>query len=267
MKKKAAFELVSGYEVDQMEIESYKAEGWLLLPNLLNEIATRTAREDLHRIMNDLGVSDAALCNSTGTRSKLLQTAQYLNGSSIDKLVNSSRLRALAEQLLEAEATLYYSFTAVKSGGGGGKFHFHQDNNYTRFANGLGGVNIWFALVDMTPENGCLCIKPRSHLNGTIQSQNAGEGDHHQSLGEHIGTYLPVRMRAGDAVAFSRLTVHGSGANHTDQPRFAYSVHFHRDDTIAVWDGQEPRLLKAHPRWNTSGVDAIVPDANEKEPR
>lgn len=266
MKDKAEFETVSKYDLDQMEIESYKSEGWILLPNLLNDLATAAARADLHRIMNDLGVSDSALCNSTGARSKLLQTAQYLNGSTIDKLVNSSRLRALAEQLLEAESSLYYSFTAVKSGGGGGKFHFHQDNNYTRFANGLGGVNIWVALVDMTPENGCLCIKPRSHLDGTIQSKNAGDGDHHQSLGDDIGTYLPVRMRAGDAVAFSRLTVHGSGANRTDQPRYAYSVHYHRDDTMAVWDDREPRLLKDHPRWDTRGVEVIELDENEREP-
>ena len=266
MKGEAALEVVSDYELDPMEIKFYKDEGWLLLPNLLSDLVTRAASRDVHQIMNDLGVPDAALSNATGTQSKLLQTAQYLNGSNIDKLVNSRRLHALAEQLLEAESSLYYSFTAVKSGGGGGKFHFHQDNNYTQFVDGLGGVNIWFALVDMTPENGCLCIKPRTHLNGTIQSQNAGEGDHHQSLGEDIGTYLPVRMRAGDAVAFSRLTVHGSGANRTDQPRYAYSVHFYRDDTTASSDGQEPRLLKAHPRWDTSGLDAIVPDANEKEP-
>lgn len=73
-------------------------------------------------------------------------------------------------------------------------------------------------------------------------------------------------MRAGDAVAFSRLTVHGSGANRTGQPRFGYSVHFYRDDTMASWDGQTPRRLKDHPRWDTSGTDKIVPDEGETEP-
>lgn len=255
-----------GYELSPMEIKSYKEEGWLLLPDMLDAHSSDAARQDVHHIVNALGTSDADLKKASGVSSKLLQTGQYVRGSMLDKLVNSASLNAVANQLLGGDSSLYFSFTAVKSGGGGGQFHFHQDNNYTQFTDGLGGINFWFALVDMTPENGCLCVKPRSHLDGTLTSANAGEGDHHQSLGDDIGTYLPVRMRAGDAIAFSRLTVHGSGANITNDPRYGYSVHFYRDDVMARWDGEEPRLLKGNPRWDTSGVDKIVRDENEKEP-
>ena len=55
-------------------------------------------------------------------------------------------------------------------------------------------------------------------------------------------------MRAGDAIAFSRLTLHGSGANETDEPRVAYAIQFHRDDVSATFDG-ETKLLKERPRW------------------
>lgn len=254
------------YVLDPMEIKSYKEEGWLLLPNMLDAMSTEAARGNVREILHGFGTSDVELKQAAGVQSKLLQTGQYLNGTTIDRLVNSERLNSVAAQLLGGEANLYFSFTAVKSGGGGGKFHFHQDNNYTQFTDGLSGINIWFALVDMTPENGCLCIQPRSHLDGTLTSENAGQGDGHRSLGDDIGTYLPVRMRAGDAVAFSRLTVHGSGANKTRDPRFGYSIHYYRDDVMARWDGQEPRRLKEHPRWDTSGVDKITRDGNVVEP-
>ena len=64
-------------------------------------------------------------------------------------------------------------------------------------------------------------------------------------------------MRPGDAVAFSRLTLHGSGTNHTNEPRLAYAVQFHRDDVTAVWDNQAPRLLKGANRWKTGPVEQI----------
>jgi 2-oxoglutarate-dependent dioxygenase len=65
-------------------------------------------------------------------------------------------------------------------------------------------------------------------------------------------------MRPGDAIAFSRLTLHGSGANNTNEPRVAYAVQFHRDDVEATWDG-ETRLLKTQQRWGVAPVDEITP--------
>ena len=69
---------------------------------------------------------------------KLKQTHEYLEGSALDGFVNSPGLLSLAEQLMEGSSTLYLPFTAVKSPGGG-RFHFHQDNQYTRFD----GPGIW----------------------------------------------------------------------------------------------------------------------------
>jgi ectoine hydroxylase-related dioxygenase (phytanoyl-CoA dioxygenase family) len=71
--------------------------------------------------------------------------------------------------------------------------------------------------------------------------------------------FLPVRMRAGDAVAFTRLTVHGSGENRTPDPRVAYAVQFYRDDAEAVWDNKPPRRLKGANRWSVTPVDRITP--------
>ena len=132
----------------------------------------------------------------------------------------------------------------VKSGGGGGQFHVHQDNQYTRFDGP--GINIWIAISPMTPENGCLQVVPKSHLSGTIQSIENPDGDGHQTIAGEVSRSLPVRMNAGDAIAFSRLTLHGSGPNTTDEARIAYAVQFHRDDVRATPKGQpdiEPYLL------------------------
>jgi 2-oxoglutarate-dependent dioxygenase len=71
-------------------------------------------------------------------------------------------------------------------------------------------------------------------------------------------------MRPGDCVAFSRLTVHGSGPNVSNEPRVAYAVQFHRDDVNYSLDGgQTWTFLKDNPRWKTGPVDAISVPKNK----
>ena len=65
-------------------------------------------------------------------------------------------------------------------------------------------------------------------------------------------------MRPGDCVAFTRLTVHGSGSNSLPLPRIAYAVQFNRDDVN--WLDRETdtwKPLKQFPRWKTGPVQTI----------
>lgn len=247
---------VAALTLDANEIKFYKEEGYLYLPGLVGEADAAMMRGQVIDTMLALGMKREQLNKAVTAADKLRQTTQYLRDSALDALVNSSCLCGIASQLMEGASSLYMPFTAVKSGGGGGRFHFHQDNQYTRFEGP--GLNIWFALNPMTPDNGCLQVVPRSHLRGTLESDDAGDGDAHRKTKIEPADFLPVRMRAGDAIAFSRLTVHGSGPNVTNEPRVAFAVQFHRDDVYAVWEGQR-RLLKGSNRWPTGPVDRITP--------
>lgn len=227
------------------EIRFYKEEGYLLLPGLLSEADAAALRREVRDIMDQIGLP----------LTKLKQTTEYLADSALDALVNSEALRAVAAQLLGGPSRLYMPFTAVKSGGGGGRFHFHQDNQYTTFDGP--GINLWIALQPMTPDNGCLQVVPRSHRDGTLPSTLSGDGDSHKKVTFEPTAFLPVRMRAGDCIAFSRLTVHGSGPNTTDEPRVAYAVQFHRDD-VRIRQEDRWELLKDNPRYRTGPVAAIT---------
>lgn len=220
------------------EVNFYRREGYLQIPGMLSSRHAETLRLEVMEIMRQLGGYEG---------SKLKQTPEYLENSALDRFINGDALRGIAEQLMGGPSTLYLPFTAVK-GPGGGLFHFHQDNNYTQFDGP--GINLWFALVDMSPENGCLMIIPRSHAQGTLESENAGDGDAHRKVKFEPDDFLPVRMRAGDCVAFSRLTVHGSGANRTQQPRVGYAVQFHRNDVrfLDRDSGKHKLLLDSSPQ-------------------
>lgn len=202
------------------ELSFYRQQGYLQIPGLLSAETAQQLCQEVLDIMRVIGDMDG---------SKLKQTPEYLAGTRLDQFINSDALNELAAQLLGGSCSIYLPFTAVK-GSGGGTFHFHQDDNYTRFEDGMLGINFWFALTDMSPENGCLMIAPASHLAGQLESEDASEGDHHRKVRVEPADFLPIRMRAGDCVAFSRLTVHGSGPNNTPDPRVAYAVQFFRDD-------------------------------------
>lgn len=227
------------------EARFYQEEGYLLIPGLIQPDAVASLRAEVKHIMDEIQV---------GT-TKLHQTTEYLRGSALASFVNSENLIGVASHLMGGKAHLYMPFTAVKTPGGG-RFHFHQDNQYTRHDGP--SINCWFALTDMTPENGCLQVVPRSHLKGTLGAKNNPDGDGHQMVDWEPSDFLPIRMHAGDCIAFSRLTVHGSGANTTDETRWAYAVQMHREDTN--WrqpDGSWLPLID-HPRFpNIHGVDKI----------
>jgi hypothetical protein len=240
-------------QLTHQEIQIYWYEGYLVIPGLIkNEYIARLS-DEIRDIMEITGPGP----------SKLRQTTQYLAGSVLDQLINSRELKQLASSLMGGPSTLYMPFTAVKSANGGGKFHFHQDNQYTEFDGP--GINFWFALSAMSPENGCLQIVPGSHMQGTFRAIESGDGDQHKKVEEDPVDFLPLQMRPGDCVAFSRLTLHGSGANRSEEDRIAYAVQFHRDDVKARWGGDDWVLLKQKPRWPTRAVPRIT-SPGEKQP-
>lgn len=229
------------------EIAKYNSDGYVLFRELVSSEHAALLREEVMKIVEVIGLG----------HTKLRQTAQYLKDSLLAEYVQSSTLKSLAAALFGARAYLYLPFTAVKSGGGGGRFHFHQDGNYTKYVRGA-GVNFWMALDPMRGENGGLRIVPGSHLKGELAAESAGDGDAHRKVSFEPANSQLLEMEPGDCVAFNRWTVHGSGPNQTESHRVAYAVQFHSEDAARMVDDVERRLLD-HPRFTDIwGVDEIV---------
>lgn len=250
-------EILRYCQLSAKEINFYHTFGYLMLPGLISrDLASRLAEEVL-QVMEGIGVSRESLTRASTSKDKLRQSSQYLAGTAMASLIHSDGLLEIATRLMGGPSTLYLPFTAVKSGGGGGRFHFHQDNQYTRFDGP--GINIWFALGEMRPENGCLQVAPASHLQGTFDPVESEDRDGHRTVAVEPEDFLPIRMMPGDAIAFTRLTLHGSGANSAAQPRLGYAVQFHRDDVRATRDGEDIGLLKENPRFSIQPVESISP--------
>ncbi|HVX47368.1 MAG TPA: phytanoyl-CoA dioxygenase family protein, partial [Mycobacteriales bacterium] len=244
-------------QLTDSEVRFYQDQGYLCLPGLVRADAVEALRAEVFEVLTAAGIRVEGLSRASSTADKLRQVSTYRAGSMLDALINGPAMLAVASRLIGGSAVRYLPFTAVKSGGGGGPFHFHQDNNYTRHDPALGSINIWVALQDMTPQNGCLQIVPRSHL-GQLDSRTSDDGDTHRQVEVDPLTCLPIRMRAGDAVAFTRWTVHGSGPNTTAEPRVGYALQYHRDD-VRGYDAESSqwRLLAETPRSDTAPVATL----------
>lgn len=246
--------VINPIELTDGEVRFYQTEGYLVLPGFVRAEEVDALREEVFDVLEANGVSREQLSKATDSKDKLRQCSQYLAGSRLDALINSPATLAVASRLIGGKAYRYLPFTAVKSAGGGGAFDYHQDNNYTNHDPAVGSINIWVSLVDMTPQNGCLEVVPRSHLNGQIPSRDVGDG--HRMLDVDPLTLLPVRMNAGDAIAFTRWTVHGSGKNTTNEPRVAYALQYHRED-VKWRDGDTWKPLVETRRFQTLPVTKL----------
>ena len=239
--------------ITDQEVRFYQNEGYLVLPGLIEPAMVQAIRDELFSVIRDQGVDPESFKKASSTADKLRQYGQYYVGGLIEAMIFSPRILAVAEKVMGGPSTTYLPFSAIKAGGGGGEFHFHQDNQYTRHEGP--SCNVWIALQDMTPQNGCLCIVPRSNHDGTLATRTSPDGDGHQATAEDPKDYLSLRLNAGDAVVFTRLTVHGSGPNHTDQPRVAYALQFHRNDTHYLDPSDKSwKSLKDHPRWKLQPI-------------
>ncbi len=109
---------------------------------------------------------------------------------------------------------------------GNGATSFHQD--FITFAvDRTGGMTFWIALEDYGPKTGTMSFVNKSHHMGVIGSYRTYVGgdalDVYPELRE-LGLTEQMTYAVGDVTVHSHLTVHGGGANLTNQPRWAYIV-------------------------------------------
>jgi phytanoyl-CoA hydroxylase len=112
----------------------------------------------------------------------------------------------------------------------GGEVTCHTDHTYL-WTEPRSVVGFWFAIDDATKENGCLWalpgghripVKGRSRLNeaGTATVMDVFDPEPYPSEG-----LVALEAARGTLVLLDGALPHRSGANRSDKPRHAYTVH------------------------------------------
>ena len=152
--------------------------------------------------------------------------------------------RAIEETFCHATA-LGGSFIA-KGKGNNGTLKPHQDWNIVNEEK-YRSFNIWVPLVDLTDDNGVICVMPKSHLwQKTFRSANTPSV--FQNVENELWTEMErLYMKAGEALIYDHRLLHASGNNNTDEIRLATvfgiipdeaeMVYYHQkdEDTIEIY--------------------------------
>ncbi|MBS13763.1 MAG: hypothetical protein CME19_19470 [Gemmatimonadetes bacterium] len=150
---------------------------------------------------------------------KIEQTRDY--SDVFRDLSRHPKLIGVIRELLGEDLLLFRSTLMLKPANHGSAHSFHQDSAYWPMRP-PSLVTVSIALTESTPENGCIQVIPKSHEWGMQEwGLIAQDTDEAESNCEDVDTShaMNVSLKAGSALMFHSLVVHGSGPNRSPHPR------------------------------------------------
>lgn len=153
------------------------------------------------------------------------------------KVSFSDKVKNVAKAIGYEEPVICQSMYIFKQPHIGGKVVPHQDSTYL-YTKPLRLTGLWFALEDVTLENGCLWFIPGSHKEGVhgnyrmVRKDNPEPGS---SATCHVGKsptyedskFIASPVKKGTLVLIHGEVVHKSEHNYSDKSREIYSFHMY----------------------------------------
>jgi phytanoyl-CoA hydroxylase len=221
------------------QVDAYRTDGFVLVEDLFDpdRLAAVAAEIDPHeRRINDLlhqlgGRLSVAAADALTVTLHLSTFAPGCRALAYDPAVAD-----VCHDLIGPDVRLYWDQAVYKLPHNPDVVPWHQDNGYA-YVEPQDYLTIWVPLVDATLDNGTVWVVPGGHRRGTLAHVDDGLGQ--RCLPESTEGAIAVEVPAGSAVAFSSLTPHRTGPNHTGDVRSAYILQY-APDGAEVLEG-DPR--------------------------
>jgi ectoine hydroxylase-related dioxygenase (phytanoyl-CoA dioxygenase family) len=231
----------------EAELHSYREQGYLVLGSVLeaDEVAALVAEEERFRLPVGYGAE---------ANQNLRVNIQLCNRSApIRRFCTAGPHIPLLQQLAGPNLCLTHQQFVTKLPDADGEHSdipWHQDSGYG-LLEPMTDVTIWVPLVDTDEGNACLLVMPGSHETGLLEH---GAASVNPVLREASvpGQGIAVPLRAGEAVAFSGLTLHASGPNRSGRTRPAFYVRYCDPRAVMVSEERRPVLEDPH-SWMVCG--------------
>ncbi|MGJ3242370.1 MAG: phytanoyl-CoA dioxygenase family protein [Opitutales bacterium] len=200
------------------QLKQYRDEGYVMLGKIMDDATLEGIRADEARFRKTPLKNDQDNPNARSIfRSQVCKYAEHCRNFAI----GGDHISAV-KQLVDTENLLFWYIQFITkfpdADTGKSEFPWHQDNGYAGELDPPTNVTVWVALDDVDEQNGCVWVMPKSHLNGVLDHGKASADNWFLNV-DTEGDGIPAVMKAGEAVAFTGLTLHRSKLNHTDKPR------------------------------------------------
>lgn len=225
------------------EIARYHADGFLLLGKILSdELIEELRREELRFRTSPVWPQE----DFTGQTLFRAQVQAY--SAAVRRAGLEGAHVGAMRQLIGSNVIFWYTqFVTKFPDGNTGKsvFPWHQDNGYAKGILPDTNITVWVALEDVNERNGCVYVAPGSHKQGLLPHETSGVSWHLEVPVK--GNGVPAILKAGEAVAFTGLTLHRSLLNHTDQPRRGFFMEYADADACDQATTEKPQRLVERP--------------------
>jgi phytanoyl-CoA hydroxylase len=242
----------------QEQVEQYDTDGYIIIPNLLDEAAQAAVRagltEKVDWIASDLlaaGLIDDALVDEP-FKTRLARLFDNLEEEHFLKYGRGWRDRIAGyytlmsdPQILDAVESLIgpeifsnpvYNVRPKVPRIAAGAVPWHQDKSYWPDANSNPVITVWIPFVDSTLENGCLHVIPRTQrekVHAFHAETYSGTGFLEINL-DQIGIKqardVALPISAGSAIVFNDRLVHCSTPNESDHVRWSVDLRYQPTD-------------------------------------
>ena len=223
----------------------YQENGYVLVPGLLSPDEAAMYCQEVHDIAARLSAIrniDATWGSATEAGGGKGKTALLhchdvqFQSAAFAKLIVDDRLTGVAASIIGPNVQLHHTKMFIKPPEKGSPFPMHQDAPFFPHDN-HSMIAVILHFDDAPLEKGCVRVVPGSYKRGILPHRP--EGGHHLPPDEYpVEKATPVPAKAGDALFFSYLTIHGSGINTSSEARTTLLVQM-RDPT-------DPPTVRTH---------------------
>lgn len=230
-------------------VEEYEREGFVIVPQVLPQDLVAEARAHFEWLRN----------KHPDRRPEDLNTDLVIGDPFWVRLAADERLLDVAQLFLGPDIALFASHYICKPPKTGLPVLWHQDGSYWPLEP-MKVVTLWLALTDVTPENGCMRVIPRTH---TMElSEVVERTDHENVLGSGMDDSVvegydsvDIVLRPGDVEIHHPNIIHGSLGNESDHWRMGLTLRY-IPATTRILQGGAPYLLRGN---SVPGVNEYLP--------
>ncbi|MCE2440847.1 MAG: phytanoyl-CoA dioxygenase family protein [Candidatus Latescibacteria bacterium] len=235
-------------ELSQAQVEAFREQGFLVVEGLLSSEDVEAIRTDAVKLCrgaykseNLKPVPDDASDAEAISRFLCIHQPHHISPFMRRAVAHPAVSRVLA-RLVAPDVKCMQSMLFIKPPQFPGQA-WHQDEVYipTRDRSLTGA---WYALDDVTVENGCMWVLPGSHRNGYLYPQRThGRPEEFDFAQESFGFddtgEIPVECCAGAVVFFNGYLLHRSRKNRSDRFRRVLVNHYMNAYSLLPWHRPE----------------------------
>lgn len=237
------YQQIADYPLDQDQIDKYRRDGFIVLPDIVTGAALETLRAAVEAaVAAETGARQSDQGKTLGAYEKIFNQKVNIwrRHAAVAEFTLSKALGSIAARLEGVPMRIWHDQALFKEPGlGDNKTPWHQDAVYWPHQDRWRQTTIWLALREANAQNGCMSFLPGTHALGPLEPIDLANPADIFGLSPHLRDKKPVicPLAAGSATFHNGLTWHFAGPNKSNATREAYAVIFMPDGTS--FDGKK----------------------------